>query len=246
MSARQAMSDRASSGAAAVAAIDPERGRALLQIWLSPAFPVGGFAYSHGLEKAVERGWVSNEAGLEAWLADLVAQGSLRNDLILLAAAWRGSRRRDGELKAAAELAHAMQPSSERAVEAGQQGASFLAQIAASWPAGGIDWAQATGDAPPTYAVAVGHVAAAHGIALKPTLEAYAIAFLTNLASAAIRLGVLGQTGAQRVTASLLGRLQAAAALAEASDLGDIGGAAWRSDIASMQHETQHTRLFRS
>ena len=232
-------------------------GRALLQIWLSPAFPVGGFAYSHGLEKAVENGWIVGRAGLEAWLGDLVEVGSPRNDLILLAVAWRTTTdRADDALHACAETGLALQPSAERHLEATQQGQSFLAQIEAAWPVTGAgagadaaaarDWRTIVGDIAPTYPVAVGFAAARHGIALGDTLLAYAIAFVGALTSAAIRLGVVGQTDAQRVTAALLARLRAAVAVAEAAALDDLGGAAWRSDLASLQHEAQYTRLFRS
>ena len=64
---------------------------AQLLLWLSPAFPVGGFAFSHGLEWAAERGWVKDRVTLEAWLVDLVTLGSIANDLVLLAAAWRAA-----------------------------------------------------------------------------------------------------------------------------------------------------------
>jgi urease accessory protein len=221
--------------------------RALLQIWLSPAFPVGGFAYSHGLEKAVESRWIGDRASLECWLADLVTHGALRNDLILLAAAWRATRPADtAALTEIAELAAALQPSAERHLEATQQGESFTAQIEAAWPAGAARWCDAAGGQAPTHAVALGYAAAIHDIPVGEALAAYAVAFTGNMASAAIRLGVIGHTDAQRVTAALLDPLLAAAAAAERSTLDDLGSAAWRSDLAAMQHETQSTRLFRS
>jgi urease accessory protein len=227
-------------------ASDPDHGRALLQIWLSPAFPVGGFAYSHGLEKAVELGWIADRATLEAWLADLVDAGSLHNDLVLLAATWRATRAANvAELDDVASLAMALQPSSER-LEASQQGRSFMQQMEAAWPVATAASIALPRELPMAYAIAVGHAAALHGIALDATLSAFAIAFTGTLTSAAIRLGVLGQTDGQRVLAKLLPRLQDAATGAAQSTLADLGGAAWRSDIASMLHETQTTRLFRS
>ena len=66
-----------------------------LAVWLSPAFPVGAFAYSHGLEWAAERAWVRDRATLEAWLRDLLEHGAPHNDLILLAASARAMGRRD-------------------------------------------------------------------------------------------------------------------------------------------------------
>ncbi|NJO23611.1 MAG: urease accessory protein UreF, partial [Sphingomonadales bacterium] len=94
-----------------------------LLLWLSPAFPVGGFAFSHGLEWAAERGWIKDRETLAAWLADLVAHGALGNDQILLCAAWRATMQRDSAaMREAAGLALAMQPSAERHLEAVTQG----------------------------------------------------------------------------------------------------------------------------
>lgn len=224
-----------------------ERGRALLQIWLSPSFPVGAFAYSHGLEKAVENGWVRDRASLQAWIVDLIELGSLRTDLIVLAATWRAtSEGRAQDLCDAAELALALQPSAERRLEASQQGTSFLQHIEAAWPTPAPRWNLVAGDRVPVYAVAVGFAAAVHDINLPVTLQATAIAFVTTWTSAAIRLSVIGQTDAQRIHAALLDRLIAGADTAGHATLDDLGSATWLSDIASMTHETQTTRLFRS
>jgi urease accessory protein len=240
------MSDRArQSQIAAASSSELARARALLQVWLSPSFPIGGFAYSHGIEKAVENGWIVNRDTLEAWIADLIERGSLRNDLIFLAASWRASAVDDG-IAAIAELACAMQPSAERHLEATQQGRSFITQIEAAWPADAAAWAHAASNQTPTLPVAFGFAAASHDIPLADALNAFAIAFAANLTSAAIRLAVVGQTDAQRILAALMDRLLSAATCALTSTLDDLGGAAWRSDIASMQHETQYTRLFRS
>ena len=224
------------------------RSQALLQIWLSPAFPIGAFAYSHGLEAAVDRGWVTSRHSLEPWLTDLVTSGSLSNDLILLAAAWRATNASElAQLHEIAELGAALQPSAERFLEATQQGRSLLLQIAAAWPAPApipLPLPQETDDI--IYAVALGIVAALHEIPLAETLRAYAVAFLGNLTSAAIRLSIIGPTEAQQITAALLPRLIDEADRADNATLDDIGSATWRSDLASLLHETQHTRLFRS
>ena len=222
-------------------------GGALLQIWLSPSFPTGAFAYSHGLEKVVEHGWIKDRATLQDWLIDLIEHGSLRNDLILLSASWRAVTTGElPDLPSVAALAAAYQPSAERYLEATQQGRSFVTQIETAWPMPGLDFQQASRGATPTLAVALGYTAAMHGLDLSETLRAYAVGFIGNLTSAAIRLSVIGQTDAQRVTSALLERLLSAADAASDSTLDDLGSATWRADLASLQHETQHTRLFRS
>ncbi len=220
---------------------------AQLLVWLSPAFPVGAFAYSHGLEKAVEKQLVTDRATLGSWLEDLVALGSLRNDLIVLAAAWHAaSAQNAGDLSSVAELATALQPSAERHLETITQGGSFLIQIDAAWPCAAVSLLRAAHAGDVAYPVAVGVAAAGHDLPLAPTLLGYGMAFIGNLISAAIRLSVIGQTDGQRLTAALLSTLQQAAAVAATSTLDDIGSATFAADLASMQHETQYTRLFRS
>jgi urease accessory protein len=218
-----------------------------LLIWLSPAFPVGAFAYSHGLEWAVERGWVRDQPTLTSWLRDLVALGAIRNDLILLAEAWRcasdGRWPDVGEVNA---LALALQPSAERHLETVTQGNAFLETVRAVWGFVGLDAVAQAVVPDVAYPIAVGATTAAHGLPLAETLNAFGTAAISNLTSAAIRLSAVGQTDAQRTIAALLPDLAACAAAAERATLDDLGGAVYRSDIASLAHETQYTRLFRS
>lgn len=218
-----------------------------LLVWLSPAFPVGAFAYSHGLELAIGRGWLRDRVGLQDWLGELVKRGSLRADLILLAEAWRAANLDDAvRLAHCNDVALALQPSAERYLEAVTQGNAFLIAIEAAWPPprrhllDGL----ATNDVP--YPVAVGAVTAAHSVAVEATLVAYAVAFASTLVSAAIRLSLIGQTDGQRVIAGLMPALECAASDAARSTLDDLGTSTLRADLASLAHETQYTRLFRS
>lgn len=218
----------------------------LLRIWLSPSFPVGAFAYSHGLEAAVARGLVSSANDLGDWIAALIEQGSLRNDLILLAEAWRAANAGDtGKLRELNAFAVAFQPSAERYLEATQQGGSFAATISAAWPCDAIESLRKH-EKPIAYPVAVGAAAAGHANTLADAIPAYALAFAMNLVSAAIRLSVIGQTDGQRVIARLMPVIAAQSAKAEAATLDDLGGAAFSNDLASLEHETLYSRLFRS
>lgn len=218
-----------------------------LMIWLSPSFPVGGFAYSHGLEWAFESGDLTDAPGLADWLGALVEHGSLRNDLILFAAAWRASGDGDAQaLKEVAELALALANSTERRLEAVTQGNAFVAAAAASWPCASLDALKTAWPGDVAYPVAVAVAASGHGLPLLASLEAFSLAFVANLVSAAVRLGIVGQTDGQRVTAGLAPLLRSAAARAEAAALDALGSCAFRSDLASLRHETQYSRLFRS
>ncbi|WP_157016292.1 urease accessory protein UreF [Mesorhizobium xinjiangense] len=221
---------------------DTHSGPALLRLltWLSPAFPVGAFSYSHGLESAVADGLVTDGEQLFEWIETLVESGSGWNDAVLLCESWR--RARDGgELTEPAYLAEALAGSAERHMESRLQGAAFLT-AAANWPHPAA--ARLPERCP--YPVAVGTICGVHGIACADAAGAYLHAFASNLIQAAIRLGVVGQRDATAVLARLEPVILATANRAARSGLDDLGTATILSEIAAMRHETQHTRLFRS
>lgn len=213
-----------------------------LFVWLSPAFPVGGFAFSHGLEAAVEAQAVRDAGTLAAWLDDLLAHGSLRQDAVLLAAAWDAALASDAVALAAVNaLALALCAGRERHLETTTMGRAFVTTLRACWPAA-APLTLADGDV--AYPVAVGAASARQGLARTDTVAAYLVAAVGNLVSAALRLSVLGQTDGQRVTAATLATLRIVAAATMTLD--DLGACALRSDLAALQHETQYSRLFRS
>ncbi|MCK0208864.1 urease accessory protein UreF [Starkeya koreensis] len=218
-----------------------------LFVWLSPAFPVGAFAYSHGLEWAVETQDISDLASLDRWVDDLLRHGGPFADAVLLAHAWRAARAGDeAALVEVLELASAFAPSRERQMETLNQGDAFLAATRVSWPAPLLERVPALWDGRVAYPVAVGIAAAAHGLPLAPTLAAFLNAVAANLISAAVRLVPLGQTDGNRALAAATITVREVAPRAAGVPLDAIGGAALKSDIASMRHETQYTRLFRS
>ena len=211
-----------------------------LMAWLSPAFPVGGFSYSHGLERAVHDGLVADAGSLAGWLETLVEMGSGWNDAVLFAESWRRSRHA-GDLDEIAALAEALAGSRERHTETMLQGAAFL-KAASAWPNPGLECLPAEC----AYCVAVGAVAGGNGIALQDALSAFLQAFFSNLVQAAIRLGVVGQSGATALLAGFEPLALSTAARAARSSLDDLGGCAFVSDVMAMKHETQYSRLFRS
>lgn len=181
------------------------------------------------------------------WISDLVTHGSGRNDAILLASTWRAVRASDdSEMEEIIDLSLALQPSSERYLESAMQGKAFLSTVRAAWPHHGLDEISKHVKGDLTYPVAVGLVSAAHNMPLPRVLDAFLLAFVSNLVSACVRLGAIGQTDGQRVIAALLTRVHDEAHKAETSTLSDLGSSVFRSDLASLHHETQYTRLFRS
>jgi len=218
-----------------------------LMAWLSPAYPTGAFSYSSGIEWAVEAGDVTDKSSLERWLAVMIADGGGFCDAVFLVHAFRAVvDADDAALRAVAELAVAFASSKERHLETTAQGRAFLDTTRAAWPTPALDRLLAVWDGDVALPVAVGVACAGHGIALPHALQAYLHALTANLISTGVRLIPLGQTDGQRVLAALELVVAATAARALVTALDDVGGAAFRADIASMRHETQYTRLFRS
>jgi urease accessory protein len=218
-----------------------------LMTWLSPSFPVGAFAYSSGIEWAVEAGDIRDAASLREWLASMLADGAGFCDGVFLAHAHRAASLRDEvALRDIAELASAFVPSRERQLETSAQGRAFIEIANAAWTRDGLDHLISCCGGAIVYPVAVGLVGAAHAIPLASTMHAFLHALTSNWISAGARLVPLGQTDSQRVLASLEAVVVLTAKRALDALLDELGSASFRADLASMRHEAQYTRLFRS
>jgi urease accessory protein len=218
-----------------------------LMTWLSPSFPVGAFSYSSGIEWAVEAGDITDATSLRQWLTSMLTDGAGICDGIFLAHVYRAASSGDDALLAdLAELASAFVPSRERHLETAAQGRAFIEIARAAWHNALLDRLVASCKAAIVYPVAVGLVSAAHAIPLAPTLHAFLHAVTSNWISAGARLVPLGQTDSQRLLAALEPVVGDTARRALTASLDDLGSATFRADLASMRHETQYTRLFRS
>ncbi|HEY1473418.1 MAG TPA: urease accessory protein UreF [Pseudolabrys sp.] len=218
-----------------------------LMAWLSPAFPVGAFSYSSGIEWAVEAGDIKDAETLTAWLGVMLTDGGGFCDAILFAHAYRAAEGGDDKaLRTVAELAAAFAPSKERHLETTAQGNAFVEAARAAWPCAALDRLKAVWDGPVAYPVAVAVAASGHGIAGEPALAGFLQAVAANWVSAGVRLIPLGQSDGLRVLAALEAVVAVTARRALGTKLDDIGSAAFRADLASARHETQYTRLFRS
>ena len=201
--------------------------------WLSPAFPTGGFAYSHGMEQVIADGTIASGADLEAWLSDVLRFGAGRQDAILLVAALEPG----ADHAALAELCVALQPSAERLREVAEQGAAFARTVAAL--TGGTVVER-------PLPVAVGAAAAGLGLERRDVVALYLHAFASNLVSAAVRFVPLGQNDGQAALARLHPLIARLAEEAVASSLDDIGSAAMGADLAAMRHEGMDVRIFKT
>jgi urease accessory protein len=221
-----------------------------LQNWLSPAFPSGSYSYSHGLEWAIESNQVHNRTSLVDWLDADLRFGSRRNDAIFFVEAWRcAAGGHDARLLETAELAAAFRGTSEFALEASQQGVSCLATLRDVWRDPEID-ALSEGlrqmSIHPVLPIVIAVRSATEGVPVGTALLAFVYASVSNLVTAGVRLIPLGQTDGQRALADLEDAVLDASERALTAGIDDLGSAALMVDFASMLHETQYTRLFRS
>lgn len=201
--------------------------------WLSPAFPTGAFAYSHGLEQVVAEGGVRDAASFRDWLAGVLAHGAGWQDAVLLSLALRPG----ADHAALAGLARALAPSSERLAETEEQGAALARTVSAL---------TGRGVAPAPLPVALGQAAAPLGL---PPAQVIALALqgiAGNLVSVATRAVPLGQTQAQGVLADQAPLIDALAAKAAMASEADLGTAALAADMAAMMHEELDVRLWKT
>jgi len=221
-----------------------------LQTWLSPVFPTGSYSYSHGLEWAVEAGAVHDRASLVDWLAADLRYGSGRNEAIFFREAWSSAMRDDhSKLLEIAELSAAFRGTSEFALESAQQASACRSTLSKVWGDTLSDEvAEALADRriPLSMAFVLGIRCAKQDIPLVFALPAFLQSYVANLVTAGVRLIPLGQTDGQAAIAALEDTVLAASADTATATVDDLGSAGFMVDLASMAHETQYTRLFRS
>lgn len=203
-----------------------------LSQWLSPAYPLGSFAYSHGAETALAAGWITDAESLERWLTDVVTDGSGWADAVLFCLAYH-----EGQLDEIDATGRAFAASHERLRESVNQGAAFARTLNATQ-----GW-----DLPDLlFPVAVGHAAARIDAPLQMAVSLYLQAFASNIVMACVRLMPLGQTQGQAVIQTLAPLCEATAKRASQATLDDLYSNTFLSDIAAMRHEVQQPRLFQS
>jgi urease accessory protein len=221
-----------------------------LQSWFSPAFPTGAYSYSHGLEWAVEAGDIHDRATLVDWLGADLCHGSGRNEAIFFSEAWRCASNDDrAQLCTIAELSAALRGTAEFALESSQQASACLATLRRVWPDEILEWLAEMlreRDVRPAMAVVLGVRCAREPVPAAMALAAFLQSYCANLVNAGVRLIPLGQTDGQLAVAGLEEAVLFASTEALQSTVDQLGSAALMVDLASMAHETQYTRLFRS
>lgn len=212
--------------------VTPQIARLLLAQYLSPAFPVGGFAWSQGLEYAMDQGLVTR-ATLPQWLADWLDHGAGWTDAVLVALALRP----DADHAALDDLARAACMTRQRLTETVEQGTAFAANVSAL---------TAAPQQPAALPVAFGRACAPLPLPAPEIIAAFLQSQAASLISAAVRFLPLGPVEGQRMLSALQPTIMARAASAATATGSDLASTAWGADIAAMRHETMTTRIFRS
>lgn len=201
----------------------------------SPAYPVGGFSYSHGLEWLCSTGEISDVSDLRLWLKDTLRSGAGYADALFILAAFDAST--PEEVIEIDDLCRAFAAGRERLNELDFQGKAFCEVTERL-----LDIRLGT----LTFPVAVGRTAVLGDLPMDQTIQMYLHAFVSNLVAAGQRLFKLGQTDAQMLVHELAPLCAEIAEITQKGSLDDLSNTAFLSDIASMKHETQTFRIFRT
>ena len=220
-------------------------------MWSDSAFPAGGAAHSCGLEGALQNGYIRSMPDLHEWISDFVEQVFGPSDLSALILAYRATQRGDGSaLFRVDERLGALKITREEREASVAQGQSRL-QVSAKT----LDdprLAQALDDALEGrwdgHAASVwGLVGAVGELGEAETARSFTYTVIAGMTSAAIRMRLTGQQGAQNIMISLADKVEAAIKNAESIDCSDsLASLGPRLELAQMHHESARVRLFMS
>ncbi|MBD2358903.1 urease accessory protein UreF [Tolypothrix sp. FACHB-123] len=211
----------------------------------SPALPVGAYSYSEGLETLVEQGIIVNQQNLQDWLNSQLRYGAIRVEAAVMIRAYKSVK--IGDFEALAywnRWLSAARETEELRTSSWQMGRSLIQLLGKLQPEI-MATLNAIGN-PCNYAIAFGIAAAHWQIGMKAALLGYLHSWASNLNTAGVKLIPLGQTAGQQLLLDLQELLSSAAVEILALEDDELACCSWGLSLASMQHETQYTRLFRS
>lgn len=207
----------------------------------SPSLPIGSFAYSQGLERAVDLGWIKNKTDCHDWLAGLMTHAMVRLDIPVLARCYRAWPHQHAQLATWDRFAIAARESAELRQEELDRGRMLMRCFARM-----SDEQEAPAYQPQSFVCAYSFVAWSFHIVLRSAAHAYLWSWLDNQVMAAIRLIPLGQSMGQQLLFHLAEEIPQAVDAGLSLEDNGLGASAPALALASIMHETQYTRLFRS
>ncbi|WP_008308717.1 urease accessory protein UreF [Leptolyngbya sp. PCC 6406] len=218
----------------------------LLQL-ASPALPVGAYSYSEGVETLIHQGRITSGENLAHWLIQELEMGAIRLEAAVMGramVAWQES-----DLAALERWNHwlsAVRETEELRQQSWQMGRSLLRLLRDLEPGSLNPLPDTFSTQPCNFAIAFGIAAALWQLPIEETILIYLQSWAANLISAGVRLVPLGQTEGQRLLGHLADPLSRAAERIPTLLDHDLTTCSWGLTLASMTHETQYSRLFRS
>jgi len=213
----------------------------------SPALPIGAYSYSEGIETLATVGTIATAADLHQWLSQELKWGSIRLDATVIRFCYHAAVSQDtAQLEHWSDWLSALRETEEMRSQSWQMGRSLLRLFADLEPDLSQQFPSFVWTNDCHCAIAYSLVAQAWQIPLSEATLAFLHSWAANLISAAVRVVPLGQTEGQRLLRQLASPIQSALTEIETMTQADLMACSWGLSLASMQHETQYSRLFRS
>ena len=218
-----------------------------LLTWFSPSYPIGSYAYSHGLEYAVESKVIKDISDLSSWINDFLIFGSGYNDGILISCGYNAVVDNDiNKLEEISQIGKAFKPSKEIALESNQQGISFVHTVSSSLKSDKFDSLIKIVKENISFPIVVACAGATCKVNKLDLINAYLHAFVSNIISAALRLMSIGQTESQILLIKFKKEVELLTKNIISKNIDDLGSSVLIGEWSSANHEKQYSRLFRS
>ena len=200
----------------------------ILQIWFSSSFPVGSYAYSHGLEAIIDNKLIKNKNDVEEFLNALLFNGTLRNEYIFIKSIYEGKEINDLILSSAS--------SKERQIEMIDMGNSFRKIMKQSWD---FELAENT-----AFTYCLTKAAIHFNIKFEYLIKFYLQSFISNLINVCVKHIPISQKDGQKLNVIYINKIQDFLQKSEKLNLEDIGSIFFIGDLFSIKHENLETRIY--
>ena len=200
----------------------------ILQIWFSSSFPIGSYAYSHGLEALIDNKKIKNKDEVKEYLNALLFFGTLRNDFIFIKSIYDGE-----EID---ELILASATSKERKIEMIDMGNSFRKIMKDSW---GLALPENT-----SFIYCLAKAGLYFNINFDDLIKFYLQSFISNLINVCVKHIPMSQKDGQIINVNFIDQIQKFLTQSKHLTLNDVGSTFFIGDIFSIKHERLESRIY--